>query len=407
MPPTSSRHDPYFPNELAIDLRVYNDAHQALLQKLAIWPKIEKLVAGPFTVPLAQFLAYSLFRNRDTSTLEDLQRVACSRWDVLRLALAPSPDSFVAKPTLVAGEHRPESQDIGEAIGLCVMDKIFETHEADWKRIPEGAEKTLDYLASDKERHLELEAKGSFVESRASKLPSISQHKASIEKKKEATPCVPGGLRIGTITAMDREADGRPLVWLLDPPIGIQEREPRATRLIHRLEFIHRILELINPTSTLVAALATRVVDLKQLPDPFLLDGAPLGLPQREDARLFGSRHRFFATRSVVADGPAGGVVTTAGESHLFFAGVRESVVDLAERQDFEAIMNHVETAAVIEKKVVAVVSHGRFIREGLNPEPNSVRTRGAGYFEIQLRGKLAYSSSGMVFGWLPRPEDL
>lgn len=407
MTPLPSQHPPSFPNELAVELEVYNDSHLAQLKKLAVWPKIKPLLGKRVTIPAAQFLVYSLFRNRDTSTLADLQRVAGSRYDVLSLALAPSPDSFVAKPTIIAGEHRPESQDIGEALGLCLMDKIFETHEADWKRIPEGATKTPDYVASDKNRHVELEAKGSFVENRAAKSSTISKHMASIEAKKNATPGVSDGVRIGTIAAMDRDAVGRPRVWLLDPPVNIYEREPRATRLIHRLEFIHRILELINPSSTLVAALATRISDLQRLRDPFELDGAPLGLLLRDDPRILGGRHRFFATRSVVEGDPVGGVVTTAGEAHLFFAGVRESIIELVERQDFEAIMNHVEKTDVIEKKVIGVISLGRFIREGLKFSSTTAFPRGSGYVEIRLHGNLAYSAGGMVFGWLPRPNDL
>lgn len=399
--------NPAFPNSIAIDLKTYNSAHRAMLEQLAVWPRIEQLLQGPITVPTEQFLVYSLFRNRDTSTLAELRQAVQSRHDLFSLLLSPTPNSFVAKQELIPGEHRPESQDIGEALGLCLMDKLFKTNEADWKRIPEGAGKTMDYLASDQIRHIELEAKGSFVDDVAKKSSAISKHKASIEAKK-AIPGISGGIRIGTIAAVDRNPMGRPKVWLLDPPINAQEREPRATRLIHRIEFILQILKLINPSSSLVAALGTRVTDLQLLSDPFVLNKAPLGLLQADGRRNSEGRHRFFATRSVVADQPAGGVVTAVGETHLFFAGVLESIVELAECQDFDEIMNNVERTGVFEQEVIAFISYGRFHREGLNPNSESVSAlRRNGYFEIRLVGNLAYSAGGMVFGWLPRPHDL
>jgi hypothetical protein len=73
------------------------------------------------------------------------------------------------------------------------------------------------------------------------------------------------GIRIGTITAIDRTPGGRPKLWLLDPPIHFADRVPRATKLISRLDFLRRVLALVNPTSPLVVALTTRVLDLEHL----------------------------------------------------------------------------------------------------------------------------------------------
>ena len=294
------------------------------------------------------------------------------------------------------------------------MDKVYDTTEDDWSRIPDCPGKTLDYVASDSQRILEVESKGSFVEDRHRKSSAISKHKGDILKKKEArrgSQACPPGVRLGTISAIDRRPGGRPTIWIVDPPVGYQERAPEHIRVLHRLDYILRWLTLINPRSPLTVGLANRLLDLQYIPNPSVLDGIPLTgalnkpiLPEKDPSAIHG---RFFSTRSVVLDGPAGGVVVPSGDNKIFFAGVREDLVDIAISQDFSMINRFKVVPATLEKRVTGIVSQGRFKKYGFNEQSEAVVRRSTGYFALRLRGELYYSAGGLVFGWLPRPADL
>lgn len=402
------------PDNIRADVRAYDDANLNLLQKLTDWARIDKLIKHGLSIPKEQFLVYSMFRFRDVQDLENLRRLATAKEAFLNAVLVSNMDSFSAHVSLDPSEHRPEAQDIGEALGLCLMDAIYETNEQDWRGIPEGAGKTLDYVAGNSNRILEVESKGSFVEDRARKSSTISNHRRDILEKKAARRRAQNnasGVHIGTIAAIDRQPGGRPMLWLLDPPVNYRNRSPEQIRVLHRLDFIWRWLALIGPRSPLVAALGTRLLDFKHIPDLSLLDGVPLsgspGKPILDESEPFAMHGRFFSTRSVVADGPAGGVVVPAGSEKIFFAGAQKALVDMAMSQDFASIKTYRVSPASVDKVIIAVVSRGRFKKYNFNEQSEAVERRGQGYFAIKLRGKLHYSAGGLVFGWLPRPRDL
>lgn len=402
------------PAKIRVDVQAYDNAHLALIRKLPESAKILTLIENGLDIPKEQFLVYSVFRFRDVRDLDNLRNLATAKEAFFDAVLTSNDTSFSAHLQLDPTEHRPEAQEIGEALGLCLMDAVYETTEQDWRRIPEGANKTLDYVASDGERVLEVESKGSFVEDRYLKLPVVSGHKGDIIKKKEVRRGDHenlSGVHLGTIAAIDRHPGGRPMVWLVDPPVGYHDRSPEHIRILHRLDFILEWLALINPRSPLVVALATRLLDLQHLPDLSLLAGVPLaGGPEKPalaESDPFAVHGRFFSTRSVVADGPAGGVIVPAEEGSIFFTGVREDLVNMAMSQDFAAIASYHMAPASLVKRVIAIVSRGRFKQYGFNEQSESVERRGTGYLAIELSGELHYSAGGLVFGWLPRPRDL
>ena len=402
------------PSSIRVDVRAYDKTHLALIGALPGSARFLSLIQNGLSIPKEQFLVYSVFRFRDVRDLDDLRMLATAKESFFDAVLNSDNTSFSADPRLDATEHRPEAQEIGEALGLCLMDAVYETTEQDWCRIPEGADKTLDYVASDGERVLEVESKGSFVENRHRKLPVICNHKRDILDKKEVRRSAQAnatGVHIGTIAALDQIPGGRPTIWLVDPPVGYHDRSAKDIRLLQRLKFILDWLALINPRSSLVAALATRLIDLRHMPDLWLLSGVPLaGGPEKPvlpESESFPPHGRFFSTRSVVADGPAGGVVVPGGEGKIFFAGVQEDLVSMAASQDFAAIAKYHVEPATLTKTVIAKVSRGRFKAYGFNEQSIAVEPRGGGYFAIRLRGELHYSAGGLVFGWLLRPRDL
>jgi hypothetical protein len=402
------------PAIIRVDVHAYGRKQLELIRALPESDKILRIIENGLDISREQFLVYSLFRYRDVNDLESLRNLATAKEALLEAILSTDDTSFWAHPLLDATEHRAEAQDIGEALGLCLMDKIYVTTEQDWSRIPEGSGKSLDYVASDSQRILEVESKGSFVEDRSRKSSAISSHKGDILKKKESrrdSQACPPGVRLGTISAIDRRPGGRPTVWIVDPPVGYHERAPEHIRVLHRLEYILRWLTLINPRSPLTIGLANRLLDLQHIPNPSVLDGISLTgalnkpiLPEKDPYAIHG---RFFSTRSVVFDGPAGGVIVPSGDNKIFFAGVREDLVDIAISQDFSTINRFKVEPTTLEKRVTGIVSQGRFKKYGFSEQSEAVEKRGTGYFALRLHGELYYSAGGVVFGWLPRPDDL
>lgn len=392
---------------LRIDVRYYDGHQMAALSKLQAWPQIQQLVAQGLSIPKEQFLVYSLFRNRDTQSLDELRELSASKERLLRASVRANEQSFSAHPNLEATEHRPEAQEIGEALGLCFMDSVFGTHEADWTRIHEGpTAKTLDYWASNGHGIIEVESKGSFVEDRAKKAPAISNHKKDIESKKATTSTI--GTRIGTIAAIDRVQAGSPILWLVDPPPNDSERSPQQMQTLHRLQFLTWVVSLISPRSALAAALATRLADAESIEDVEQLSGVPLMAGSRTQlafSKRFGAVHNsFFGAKSVVDDGPAGGAIVRSGERHLFFFGIQQEWVDIAVKQDFEHLRSYAAEAGTAVKRVTAVLPAGRFKKYGLNPEGAS---KSGGYYRFAVEGELHYTRGGTVFGWLPIPRWL
>lgn len=392
-----------------IDVQCYDDDQRNLLSRLTAWPRIHQLIQDGLRIPKEQFLVYSLFRHRDTQGLAELRDLASSRERLLRTTLSGNHDSFSAHPDLEATEHRTEAQEIGEALGLCLMDAIFGTHEADWLRIPEGpANKTLDYAASDGHAKLEVESKGSFVEDRTRKPPAVSRHKTDIARKKAATTGT--GVRVGTIASIDRQEGGRPMLWLVDPPPAHSERSPEDVQTLHRFDFITRMVSLISPRSPLAAALATRLADLQNIRDIRQLEGVPLMAGSGTElgfSTRFGTIHNsFFSVKSVVADGPAGGVLVRSSNDEMFFWGIRQDWIDIAVEQSFQRMREYRTVPATVSKTLTALLPAGRFTRYDFDEDWREVEKTG-GYYRFPLEGDLHYSAGGIVFGWLPIPRPL
>jgi hypothetical protein len=174
------------------------------------------------------------------------------------------------------------------------------------------------------------------------------------------------------------------------------------------MEFLRWIIWLVSPRSHLATALATRVTELKALRDPYELSGVSLtqanGKPFESQSGAKGQDYApFFATRSRVADGPAGGIVFPAESNDaLLFVGFRSELVELACNQSFARIIEYSAATASIFKTVSCTVPAGEFDSFGIEPE-RVVGFHGAGgYVRFEMKGLLRYSQEGLVFGVLP-----
>lgn len=396
--------------KLSVHVRPYDKSELNLLKKLPCWTDIEEVIGDSVTgklqeIPTAQFLLYSMFRDLDCNSVDDLK--LCLRDQEQRLnRLFTEDESHVrTKPGFSATEHTGEANDFGIAFGLTVADLTFGTSEMDWKPIPVKTTKDNDYLGSNGKIKIDLEVKGSFVEDLSITPPTISNHKASIKEKKKAKGTAPSDtVRLGAIAAIGK--DGTPIVRLVDPPTEQVERSPLDQQLLNRMWFLSRWITLISPRSTLAIALRGRIEALQQLVQIEELNRVVLvtGTGERIDITPYqtGQRSRFFASKSVVTDGPTGGVICPSA-SGVFFLGIMEDLLYLAVDQDFDAIRAFRRTPGTIFKTVRCRVPKSRKA-DYVEFQPRAEHDNEQ-YFDVEASGKVYYTAGGLGFGWLEQPN--
>ena len=399
---------------MQVRVEAYDSAELLELQKSPHWNQFQNVVGKTIDIDLEQFLVYSMFRDIDTCTLQELHQCVYAEEEALRRIVQGNGSHITARPNFQPAEHSAHAGFIGEGIGLCVADAIFDTIESDWSRITQKNTKTLDCIAARPNVTIEWENKGSFVDDVNAKVSAISNHKSGIKAKKaEANVSVNSGTRIGlgSIASISLDPNQTPLVRIVDPPVEDLNRSPSDLQILHRMDFLATWICLISPRSRLASALRTRIEALRNIKEIGQLDGTPLrtGTNELFDLTPYGDsiHSRFFSARSIVADGPAGGVAIVVDKNWLFFAGIMPDLLEFAASQTFGELVAYRRTPGTVKKDVICVFSRGRFKSEGLNASAKSVRPRGDGYFEIRLSGDIHYSASGLAFGWLPRPEDL
>lgn len=402
---------------LRIDVDYYDDHHRAALQSYPSAEGIESVVADPVDLPVDEFLTYFLFHRARTGSrrfagyaqVRQMITVACGALqEILKLN-----HGVLSLEEDVRRLPREITEHVGESIALSVVNRIHGLIEADWLPIEEGPKgRTFDFeCGSNGSQIIQVEAKGCVVENNSVKSAPVSKAKGDIEDKKAALGKHPANvLRYGVITAISKT--GQSLrSWLLDPTPDDPPKSPEDFRLLARLHFLRWIIWLVSPRSHLATALATRINALRELPDPDRFSGVPL-LQADGKPFEFGGLHSgfdsyssFFATRSRVAGGSAGGIVIPmeAGDA-LLFVGLREQVVDLAVGQNFRDIAAYRAERAIIGKSVDCVVPKGEFRRMNLRGDELPEFVDGGSYVYFKLTGSLVYTPDGLIFGALPVP---
>lgn len=392
---------------LSVQVKAYDAGELSLLQKLPCWPEIEAIV-GPTSagqannIPTEQFLLYSMFRDLDCNSISDLKGYIRHQERRLSRLVVGTSGAVTSRPGLEATEHTAEAADFGIAFGLTVADLIFGTTEMDWKSIPVKRTRDNDYLGSNGSIHIDLEVKGSFVED-ISKTPStISNHKASIKAKKVAKGTPPANtVHLGLISAI--AGTGIPVVRVVDPPSEVRQRSPQDQQLLHRMDFLSRWISCLSPRSALAVALRGRLEALLRLDRLEQLDGLALvsGTGEKIDVSpyQFGQVHsRFFATKSVVSDGPTGGMICRHFD-RVFFFGIMDDLLTLSVNQDFKDIRSFRRNPGTVTKAVSCIVPKGR--KSEFDQLPIKWDSNDGFYFRFEAKGDLHYTAGGLVFGLL------
>ena len=413
---------------IQVEVSFFDDAEKNKLMAYPTASVMQELVSRPLEIPKAEFLTYYLFHQIKLGKpgYRDYQSVA-QKVHLWLSAIGECIDyvgGSIRTPHGSTQQLTEVSEHVGEAIGLSVISRIHGLTEADWAPIPEqrgrNAKPSFDFqIASDGKRFVQIETKGSSVSDNRILSDAVKAQKRKIDEKKAKLTALaltdedpnPAGLRYGTIAVVDARIDGNLRCLLTDPPSEQVDESPARFRLLSRMRRLRDWICFLSPRSTLSAALATRIVDLETLKDPFELDSVPLlrGTSEPFDIEPYNAftwRHSaFMSSKSRVMDGPAGGVVIQLSERALFFFGIRENLLNMAANQSFEEITNYKSESASIQKTVECTFSTGRFRRLDLPPSIQEAKSESGGYVYFPLKGILNYSPEGLVFGVLPLPE--
>ncbi len=407
-----------------VDVDYYDDEQKNKLSHYPSAKLIHEIVSNGIEIPSEEFLTYYLFHRKRPGMpgYRNYEELGIK----IGKSLSDLEDFIVFNGNSIATASDAGEQDIkitervGESIGMSVLNRIHNLSEADWGRIPSKggpyAPQVFDYqIASDGTAIVQLEAKGSSIDFNNLKTSTVSNHKSSIIKRKEAIHNLestksypfPSNLRYGTITVLDKRPDSTIKCWLLDPEPEFAKMPPVKLRLINRMRFLRDWISFISPRSQFASALSTRVSELAVLTDPFELDGIPLLKGTGEPFDIvstegFGSTISFLLNKSRVSDGPTSGVITQTSTKALFFLGLRNELAVLAANQNFAEIMKYSALITTIPKTVNCILHKRRYKRFEL-PDWITEGARESGdYMLFEMRGALTYSQEGLVFGVLP-----
>ncbi|MDO8874276.1 MAG: hypothetical protein Q7V05_16350 [Methanoregula sp.] len=410
-----------FPKSIQVSVSFYDPDEERKLLAYPTREMIQQVVSNPFEIPTSEFLTYYLFdRSRVSSKFySDYRTIGRYIGDALgeiRGFIDFNSNSICTSPA-VDHPRRPVSQYIGESIGLSVVSRFHGLIEADWVPITEGRLRTFDYqIASTGKEIIQVEAKGSSVEDNREQSPNVQMQKNRMDAKKNDLNILkeqgkdphPADLRYGTITVIDPRQDGLLKCWLTDPdPEPIKETAERL-RLLSRMKFLRDWIAFISPRSQFASALTTRLGCLENVRDPNELNGIQLKRTNGEPfvfapMLVFGHEASFFANKSRIINGSAGGVVVKISNNELFFLGIQEKLLALAAKQNFATITGQTFSETTEDKEVECVFSLNRFRELGpMIPESISLGSSTKQYIRFSLKGQLHFNASGLVFGTLP-----
>lgn len=241
---------------IRVDVEFYSSTEREGLLAYPTSDKIGEVVGDCIRIPTQEFLTYYLFHRKRPGSQKFRDYDTISGNTGKALEMLEEFIEFNGESVSWNSETAPlpiyVPENVGESIGLAVMNRIHDLTEADWAKISEAhgphATKVFDYqyAAADDRFLIEVETKGSCVQNADVKTSSISNHKRSIDEKKRVikeresksygseSSC----LRYGTIAVVPSEGQAAAKCLLVDPPPTETPFSARSFRLLNRLRFI-------------------------------------------------------------------------------------------------------------------------------------------------------------------------
>lgn len=392
---------------IRFDVGYYDDHEQLLLENTmladgtVVADKFAGIVEKGLEIDLFELMGLGLFNEQFDGdgwrTRHDLTQRARNRLSLFEDYFSVENKTLIAlRPANSMGPGTTEW--MGVAASLAAMDEAFGTHDADWKKLPIGEDKDLDFqVAATGDSFLVVESKGTVVENVRLK-DGLSNHKRSIkEKKATQRPHRSGDILVGTIAAIPQDAKLRAKIWLVDPPPPMLDN-PFRFKLITRLEYYRDLLLAIGRPHILIA-LQNRLRALASVSSIRDLDGLPL---INADGEIYSVPPSFIQGRSHSKDGTLV-VVTTPVPDGLLLLGLDIEMISLVALQQFDAIIawsskrrgrRNVEFSLLLSREEIYQL------------KPDGMRSHEVGRDQwYQATCDVSVSASGVVFGVARRPE--
>lgn len=418
-----------------IKVSFYNDEHRRKLKDTPKYKAIEELVENGFTCSDADLWTYSLFTEQKPfpgfSSFEELKIRLPRRWKTIEDYFYLN--DYTVRAKFPGAKYQKLTEELGVGSALALVSHIHGLTQADWDIIDVTRNKDLDFslnpgrqkiidtlikpgreqssttnnevslnskTASDGERFIEVEAKGSYIDVDGRK--TISGMKADIERKKttQRTEQNNQNLLYGVITTYSESKGVIAHSRILDPPATYNsEDSPRKVRLLSRLNFYTDQLNLFSRANYLIA-LVNRIRDISALGNYESLDFQPL---LNRNSERFEIPNSYTQSRTVidVREGLGIGEVFPISSSEYFFFGFDIAIPLKLINQNFSEVLEYrCELPSVLNVEVSAKL------------KPLDLRTFRIGYSSsessndrnrviMELSGTLYVNSAGIILGLL------
>ncbi|EMJ7588802.1 hypothetical protein ACTPT9_003504 [Serratia marcescens] len=241
-------------------IKFYNFSHGKKLLNRENYPlnvidKIKNIVRSGCNINGGDFVLYSLFHNKSFGiTQSEFSSKIHSMENILSMHISALNSTLQKRYSQAL--PRGVTDNIGESIGMLVISHCYNIADADWDVIPEtNKKKTMDFkLAISNSGLVNLETKGT-----SAVILSLTKPYKDICKKKIANPVTPGNFNYGTITTIDTKEI---CCYLIDPPGNDEEVDLIYLRIVSRLQYYLRVLNIIAPESELINIIDERIKQL-------------------------------------------------------------------------------------------------------------------------------------------------
>jgi len=398
-----------------ISVDYYKDIEKDLFKHYPNYKAINALVNGCKSIQKGELLAYMIFTEQKDRpgfrTYDELKQRVSDRLGDINDYFDFSHGSISAK---FIGNEMDKNiiERLGVGLGLSVIGKLHNLIGADWKRIPEFAGKnacrTFDFdydipFASDGERFIQVENKGSSVDNNLRKPSTISQHYGSIKKKKESIDNNRLDYNYGTIGIVDNNSNHVAKLLLVDPPSDFIDIEPKKYKLLARLNYYLEEFTNIGVKKKISVALAKRIKEISDSSDYTKFNNEPLDYKYPVPYHLFMEGNMFAAIDHNEAFGTFF-TIENKNEIFPYVLAYPKALMKLILYQRFDDILTYRYDPDFIMEKVNILLRIGKKaevdlgIIEKLGFQLSERRGR---YFEASYYCNVSHSLSGRLFGRL------
>jgi hypothetical protein len=399
-------------DKLKIRVDYYDNKQKELFDKNPSATEIQKIAGSIIEIPKSEFLTYMIFTEKEDNkptfkTYSDIKNKIRNRIAMFEEYINFSDGGIKSNFT-----NKQFYDDITERIGvagsLCLVNQIHNLTEADWQRIPEGFEKTLDFKISDGIKFIYVESKGSILENNKKKEATISNHKAHIESKKVVqrdNKKNTADIFYGVISVIDNQHNETLQCWLVDPDAPLSNISPTKFRILSRLYFYWINLGIISQRSAIQLALINRIKAIELSDNLEAFNKLPLMNARGKSIRLYSTS---FLTKSVIERENIIGCLYPFKKDKLIFIGFHTYIYRLLVSQNFTEIINYkffngteirTITCRIKKSDIRYLQISEQLLKEYMHSDKELI--------EFKVENQFYYSNSGRVFGIIDLNETM